>query len=374
MKITYERALKGSKDEIIEMIDKTFSPMYFPTFTFKEVTPKVYKGNNVEEIHHLLRDESGNLIGASGNLIEDYIVNEKIYKTSFLGSVSIKKEYEGLGLMKRLMEKMEEENREKDIPFSFLTGNRNRYEYYSYYLTGMEYLFSFIKGNFKHEKDYVKYPELRLVRANKKDIESMYQLYLEKNDFVIRRKETFYYSLANHYCLPYKIMVKDELVGYFTISKKQKRLADFLLIDEKYLLDVMSNIFDIFKIENLNISVNGYNYPFINTLLKYAEDYTITKDVNVKVYDYKAFLEFVFDINKNKKFEDGSLILTIEDDTNIKIDIKDNEVKIDYVPEGGVRLTKKEFMELFSMDYIVKDLHIKSWFPLPLSILNCDTF
>ncbi len=374
MAYLYAKGQVGEIDAIREAADRAFATERGVPFTFLTVMPKIYCLPNYERIHHLYKFNE-EIVAVAGNLIDNMKVNGKEYKTSFVGSVSVAPEHQKKGLMVKLMEKINEENIQNKVSFSMLTGNRNRYEYFDYYYTGACYHFNFTRGNIKHEKDFV-FDEKIAVEPflnAESDLCELLKLYNDNVKLTVRNRENFVYSLTNHNSKIYKILFKNKIIGYFSINNALNSVEEIVLPDKSKFLSVCSRIFEITLSKTLNFAINGYERQWIKLLLEYCNNYSIGRDLMVKIYDRKEFLKFAFDLNEEKTFQDGKLILTVEGE-NISIEIKGGQIQISNTEEKGIVLSKKEFVDLFSHDYFAKDYQISSWFPLPVAVINADKF
>ncbi len=374
MSYIYTRGKTGEIDRIREAADIAFEADRGRPFTFLTVMPKIYRLPDHEHMHHLVKDGE-RIVAVAGNLLEEYHVNGHAYPISFVGSVSVIPEYQKQGLMIELMKKIEEENLEKRVPFSMLTGNRNRYEYFNYYYTGMSYGFTFNRGNIIHEPTFSLDRTLRLseFKNTPEELDALFSLYEKHTRLVSRTKANFVYSLTNHDNKLYKILAADRLVGYLAVKKELTCIEELVLSDESKLLSVLWAVFGLSSAKEIRLTVYGFEHARIAQVMNYCDDYSLHRDLLACVYDPKAFLRFAFDLNVEKKLEDGSLVLTVEDE-NILIEVKGGKATVSDADERGVVLTKKQFAELFSMDYFVKEHQIKSWFPLPVAVSGADKF
>ncbi len=374
MAYIYTRGRAGELDRIREAADIAFETDRGVPFTFLTVMPKIYRLPDYEHMHHLVKDGE-KIVAVAGNLLEDYHVNGNTYPISFVGSVSVLPEYQRQGLMIELMGKLEEENVKEGVPFSLLTGKRSRYQHFGYYPTGGSYLFKFCKGDVLHRPDFTPDAGIRLEEFTGTDAEldALFALYEGHTKLVSRTKKNFVYSLTNHDNRIFKIVKANAPVGYLALKKELAHIEELVLPDKTQFFSVLWAAFGLSSAKEISFTVYAFERAWVELLLPCCDSYSLHRDLLARVYDRKAFLRFAFDLNTEKGLEDGRLVLTVEG-KSILIEVKDGRASVSDTDERGVELTEKQFVELFSMDYCVKEYRLKSWFPLPIAVSNVDKF
>ncbi len=374
MSYVYTKGKSGEIDAIRETADIAFATDRGTPFTFLTVMPKIYRMPNHEGMHHLYK-QGEQIVAVAGNLLGAMRANGNSYSTSFVGSVSVLPEHQKKGLMVKLMRKIDEENAARGVAFSMLTGNRNRYEYFNYYYTGTTYFFKFNRGNLVHEPTFSLNSAVQLEEFGNtsEEVDALFALHARETKLLVRSRENFVLSVTNHDSKIYKITQCGALVGCLTVNKALNGIEEVVLPDKSLFLSALWRAFELSGAKTLTVTMNGYEHRWVEILLKYCDSYVIGKDLLVNIYDYKKFLQFAFDLNREKRLAGGRLILTVGKE-NILIEVNEGKVTVTNVEEKGTVLSPKEFVDLFSMDYFVKNYQISPWFPLPIAVINADKF
>ena len=261
-----------SKDDIISVLNVVFDT------DFKIIMPKVY--NYGYHNSHFVKEVDDNIVGVIGNLINDISFDTELYKYSIIGSLCVKEEYRNQGIMKELMNATIEENYDKNVVFSVLSGERNRYLHYDY-----EKVYG--KINVEIDIDLVNsyFNNNITIKEYNDSLEDYYKLYCNNHPIKLRNIDNFIPSI--------------------------------------YKCD--------YKLEDLSININPLQLNLLEKLKLIALEINYEDDINVRIYNVKRFLEFIINLNlKYKKIDNTNLVYKIDNEV-IEISIVDNKCNVLYL-------------------------------------------
>lgn len=154
------------------------------------------------------------------------------YPFSVVGTVSTRPECQQLGFMHALMNAVDKECREKNLVFSLLTGQRQRYNFFGFEKAGFQYVFEFDDYFTKHHSS----GDIKISKTLENELHFCYDLYQSFQIFNLRDEKTFFECMGDYRAKVFSIYSKNTQIGYFVLKKGQ--------IIELYTnnFDVLSNI------------------------------------------------------------------------------------------------------------------------------------
>ncbi len=364
---TIRKAQKGEIEKIIDVANKSFRPIRNRHFDFKNAVPFIYSSKeDFSEIHYVL-EENNKIVSLVGNLIREITIGKKKYKFSNIGTVCTLPKHRGKGNMKELMKRVEQENKDTGVVFSFLTGNRKRYNHFGYEASGFKFEYSFapnVVPHLKNDKDIL------LQKVNKEDFEILFDLYKKHSPFCLRQKEDFdLYFLDNRITLE-KIVFEDKIIGYFAM--KQNTILELILTDVKFINALIIKLFER-PYSYVTFRINPLRKKQVLHFEKIANNKQMVESNIYKIYDTKAFIEMMLELNKNiVKFPDCSTCIKVDNEV-FKISITDGKSSVKKSKATPVEeFTKTSFVR-YCMSIITYD-HTPRIFPLLFDIDDIDMF
>jgi len=364
---TIRKTENGEIEKIIKVANKSFKAIRPRNFDFRTEVPFIYgTKKDYSDVHHVL-EEDGKIVSLVGNLIRDIKIGDKTFSYSNVGTVCTLPKYRGKGYMKKLMKKVEQENIDKKVVFSILTGNRKRYNHFGYESSGFKFEYSFapnITGYIKSDK------VVFLENIENNDYEILYNLYKKYSPFCLREKEEFYTHFLDPRHYKQKIIFDGEVVGYFVM--KQNTIIELIITDSKLITPLIIKLFEK-PYPYITFRLN----PLRKKLVEFFEKISCNKQMiesNIyKIYDTKAFIELMLELNKKiVKFPDCTSCIKVDDEV-IKITIKDGE----YTIKESTSIPTEEFTKTsfarFCMSITTYD-HTPKIFPLLFDIDDLDMF
>lgn len=335
IKIT--KATKEEQELIIKIANDTFKPIRPIGFDFRSCQPKVYSNPNYDFSlnHYLAKTEEDIPVATFGNLIYKTSIDDNDYSFSFLGSVSVLPEYQSQGIMKEMMNQLEKDNLDHHVVFSLLTGKRKRYQNYGYEKGPFSYAFNFVDYTIHHFKNI---KEVTLEEIDARNQHEAYKLYKNQDTFKLRDPSNFYLSLKTGEATGYFLYDQNHsFIGYCSLSKAKKEIFEIMIKDMSYLPSVIKTIMISTHLETMTILVSPFQKKMIDALSLLAESISIRQDLHIKIYDIKAFLFFLYELNlKYFPLKDKEVVYRIKDETILvsivkgKLQVTSTDRKADY--------------------------------------------
>lgn len=315
----------GENEKIVSCANAAFIPVRYPEFDFHVNMKKIYDGEVDYSPEHFLAEEDNKIVGVAGNILTKFYCQGHEYLTSFVGSVAVIPEYQNRFIMRKMMEEIDRENKEKNVVFSVLTGDRTRYNHYGYEKIGFDYYLTVNRRRINQEDLTLNIIE---IKENCDQIKEAFHIYLENDFFKTRKEDNFYDYLITGKRKVYLLKIENQLIGYFSLNKNLQQIDEIYLTAIDLLNASLKSIFNYFGKDELTFVISSLNKPYLLAFNNFAETTAIKDNLLVKVYNLKEFLKLTFNLNKIvKKFEDKEYIYRIEDEI-YKISIKNQNIEI----------------------------------------------
>lgn len=337
------KAKFNEQDQIIEIANAAFRTVRPQTFDFKFIMPKAYSDNINSTSNHYVIEENNQIIAVGGNIIKEINYNNERYSYSLVGTVSTLPQHTKKGCMKMLINKIDQENRLKNVDFSLLTGRKERYNYFSYIKTGMCFSYTFDHYFIKHHQN-----SNIIIRPFKDDdLDNIYDIYLKNCIIPLRKKDDMILSLMESDSRIFILENKEKTIGYFSFSDYKKAVHEIFLLDYNSLEKSVISIINYFsEIDEITFSPFSANLELIRTFNKFSDKKAINDKLLVKVYHLDKFFKFVLTLNKNM-IENFEKYFRIENNTYCFI-VQQNNVDV-YQTENDTNLINyslEDFIEL----------------------------
>ncbi len=356
-------------DNIINVINTTFSSVRDYDFDIRRVQPKVYNTNKDLSSIHTIIEEDNKIVSIAGNYKSAINIAGKSYPFTILGSVSTLPEYQGKGYFKKLVTQVLSDTQNNGYIFTMLTGLRHRYNYFGFEKCGYRYYFEIDRNFCKYQKSK---EGLSLVEFSQDMLEDIYNIYLAKKPIIAREKDDFVATLSTSNSKIYVYKLNNQIIGYTTFDFIKKRVNEF--VAQKELIPYcVKLIFEHFEEKSITIVVSPFDKDTMEVLDTFAEDKKTTEQIHFKVYDMVKFLQMMFEVNKTiKTYPNYNQVFKINNQ-NIEINIVDNMVNVSTTNKAPTKeYTASQFLRYaFGLNSLYDSDKI---FPLFLDFTYADLF
>jgi predicted acetyltransferase len=139
-------------EDAMDFINLVFS-VYFP-IDFPQILPKLYKPSDEYMAHNFAIKRHGKIRAMIGVFPIELIIGGIPLKLAGIGNVSSHPNDRGQGHMKRLMQHCLHVMKAEKYDLSWLSGNRQRYNYFGYEVCGSTCVFHVTKENIQHSYEH----------------------------------------------------------------------------------------------------------------------------------------------------------------------------------------------------------------------------
>lgn len=145
-----QRVTAAQFDEFVEMLDEVFSE--HEPHNFRTRLPALYKADDQHSNCNLIIRREGQIAAALGVFPIDWRTRSgDSLKMAGIGGVSVRKQFRGQGLMKKLMKAAIELIEQEGYDLCYLGGQRQRYRYFGWERCGSRYRLRITKDNVRHD-------------------------------------------------------------------------------------------------------------------------------------------------------------------------------------------------------------------------------
>ncbi len=350
---------------------------------FLSLLPKLYKEKYNHCENNLIVSIDGKWKGAVGLYFDEVEVMGNILVCGGIGNVAVGKDCRGAGYMQNCMQQAMDRMIERDVDFSVLGGQRQRYGYFSFAPAGYEHHFNFNVQNLKHVfgSDYE--PELKAVKVsdnNTKDIEFIKKLYNSNPDKFLRPDERYYDYLVSWIQIPYVFYDNDTPVAYCIFNGDMGAVVEIKAVSFECFKKLVPSAFVLSGKKELSFEFPLYEKDYIEYMSQIAEGHSIVHSSSLTVLNWKRFIKAYAELKASyTELCDGKISFLIhgyKKDEAFTISVKNGKVSFSDEVENPIELTHHEATALFFSLYSVKTYNIPSnvasWFPLHWYIHPAD--
>ncbi len=338
------KAKFNEQDKIIEIANTAFRTVRPQTFDFKNIMPKAYSDSiNSTSMHYVVK-ENNQIIAIGGNILKEINYNNETYSYSLVGTVSTLPQHTNKGCMKKLIEKIDQENHLKNVDFSLLTGRKERYNYFSYVKTGLCFSYTFDQYFIKHHQN----SNIRIRPFDDCDLDNIYDIYLKNCIIPLRKKDEMVLSLMESNSRIFILENEEKTIGYFSFSDYKKSVHEFFLLNYKNLEKSIISVINYFSdIDNITFSPFSSNLELIRAFNKISDKKAINDKLLIKVYHLDKFFKYVLNLNKSMIKTNFKKYFRIENKTYCFI-VQQNNVDVYQTINNSdlINYTIEEFLEL----------------------------
>lgn len=381
--VIFEKAKTEDRDELLNMADAVFGTPEHP-ISFAVKIPRLYAPDVDTMSSHYIAREDGKIVAAVGSFSDQIQVGDECLTVRGIGTVSVDYSARSKGYMRKLMD-MAVSDMEKDgVDWGFLSGQRQRYEYFSFTPAGLAGQFLFTSANARHIFGKNTAHGYTFVPIGEEDhalLDQMCLLHNQKPVHVLRSREQFYKTLCSWYFKPMAILKDGEFVGYLTV-REQNLISEIELNDISKLIEVLSDYLLVSGQTELTLAPLGlYDWEKINLLSRNAESLQVINNDNMSVFHYDKVIRAFLKIKASYyRLTDGSVCIAIKDRQTIRITVKDQQISVEETNEQpGYTFTHLEAMQIFfgtgklmgNLGFTFPDF-MDNWFPVPMFYPRAD--
>lgn len=379
----FTRARTEDREELLKMADAAFGTPEHP-ISFAVKIPKLYAPEVDTMDSHYIAREDGKIAAAVGSFSDRIQVGDEILTVRGIGTVSVDYQARSKGYMRKLMEMAVSDMEQDRVDWGFLSGQRQRYEYFSFTPAGVAAQFQFTSTNARHifgagvTHGYTFVP---VAEQDSEVLDQMKALHDQKPVHVLRTRELFYKTLCSWYFKPMAVFHGGEFCGYLTV-REENLISEIELTDMTQLIQVLSDYLCASGQEEVVLAPLGlYDTEKVNLLSRHAESLQVINNDNMSVFRYDRVVRAFLKVKAScHHLMDGAVTLKIEGRQTIRIQVKNQQVLVEETNAApDFVFTHLEAMQLLfgtaklmgNLGFALPDF-MDNWFPLPMFYPRAD--
>jgi len=369
-------------EETMDFLNLVFS-VHGP-HDFARLLPKLYQPTDQAMQHNYAIKKNGRIRAIVGIFPMILNIGGKPLKLAGIGGVSVHPSERRAGHMKRLMTHCLQEIKRQDFQLSWLDGQRQRYGYFGYELSGQVYHFQVDKTNIRH--CYSELPEIQFesLKTDKRDVISKIKSWHDSGPIFCARPVDHFFSIARswHHELYTAKDSASELLGYVIADIKAGRVLEIGAESEDHLRDLIPAWVNFQDRQSVVFETPPLSNSLTRELGGICERAAIHPSGNWRIFDWKNVMEAALRLKQlHEPLMTGILDLAVPSYGLLKIQVTDSGISCfasKDKPENTLALlsfTRKMFGPLPSTmaDNDSQNINLlRCWLPLPLYLPRQD--
>lgn len=331
---------KGTKEEnakLVGMINNVFASDGEDEFNFYTSLPKLYKENYNPANHNVVVRERDSIKGCVGLYYNNLTINDFPLRCAGIGNVAVVPECRGKGYMGKCMNVALDEMIKNDTDLCYLSGQRQRYSYYSFEKGGQAYSFNLSIKNMRHafkNDGKTDFSVLALLPDDTSLLDKIYALHNSKNFRFDRPRNALYDILCSWSRKVYVLMKDGDFRGYFILTEEKSRVSELVLLSEADIKDALLAILENSEHHSIEISLPPFQKELVLFLSDVAEAFYLSSEQCLSVFNFRHTIEVLLGFKSSYtslcNIDYTLLIHGKAKDENINICIKNNAVMVRY--------------------------------------------
>lgn len=365
-------------DEYIDFINYVFG-FNGNEEDFKKLLPKLFQSDFEPMPGTYLVTDHNRIKAAVGVYEGEVTVARMTLRTAGIGNVAVHPYERSKGYMKKLMNMAVADMIRNQIDYSFLSGIRQRYNYFSYEKAGVCYYFSLDRMNIRHAFGNTNSPlEMRMVtQEDEKVLDEIEHLIRLKCYVPKRERNDLYQILCSWYARPYVFTEGERIAGYCVMGENE--VTEILAERDEDFLKIVRTI--VAEKNAVEILLPAYLHAYIEALEPIAEQVRIGSSVMFSVFCYQRVISAFMQLKAGyTELPDGNFTVRVHGkagEENLMITVENQAVSVaETTEEPMVELSHLEAMRFFFAPVCEKRRYlpafVQCWFPLPLWVYAAD--
>lgn len=373
--IEYTIARREDQAALIDFANYVFSHNNRP-HDFKRLLPKVYGDHVVSTdlaTHYIARDEGGIRAMVAMLPLTMRVLGSPLH-LGFIGSVCVHPYARGQGHMKRLMDDMLSDTRQRGLDMLVLGGQRQRYGYFGFERAGIALSCTVTETNLRHvlgKADVSDISFSALTPEKPDELAFVHRLCSTQSVHIERLQSRLPDILHSWQSDCFLIRRGGEMIGYVS-----GEILEIGLTDESLLPLVLRALFAFRGIDRVELSIAPYETERIRVLRPLWEICTLRSLEMVNVLNWQSVLSALLRLKAScTPLEDGRAALQI-DGSSYLLQVRDGQPSVS--PFDGPADLSLGHLEaeqlLFGLESTVCAHPLYNWLPLPFFMSPVDNF
>lgn len=379
--INYRLAGPQDMDSIIDFANMVFSMLRVP-HSFEELLPKVYAAPHLQPDIHLLAEEDGRLCGCFGLLVYPLRVAGETLRVGYLGTMSVHPRARGRGIMGELIDRQVDRAQAMGLDMLLLGGQRQRYGYHGFEACGTTITYTVTAANVRHAMAQTDAQAIRFAPMQQTDVPFAHALYDGQIVAGARTQENFLAVTKSYRERPYIVTRKEKALGYLVTSQDGQRITEIVMQDAAFILPAIKGYLLERGLAHLRVEAAPHDDALNSLLAPLCEHVSLSPGCMLRMLRPKRVIRAYMKLKAaGQPLEDGHLVLGCGAAGAVEITVrggKPSALETDKQPELALDDRQAALLlfgcNRFAVPKEIRNLAPGSWFPLPLSIPEPDSF
>jgi len=324
--------LKASDfDEALDFLNLVFSRAYAPT-CFEKMLPLIYRPTDEHMRCNFAVRENGRIRAIVGLFPAQVQAGDTVLALGGIGGVSSHPNDRGKGWMRQLMNRCIEEMQHTTVDLSFLTGLRQRYQYFGYEKAGSLVEHTVSKTNLSHSLEQSETATVRFAPLVATDIEYISKakaLYDRQPVRCIRPASDFYLYLLSMNAEPWvALSPAGGMVGYLVHDPNQSRITEIFAESDAAFAGMIRCWVAQQNTAESSVILSLWQGNHTRYLGGLAEESRLTDNGNWRIFNWEKVINALLVIKQTDRFlRDGSLSIGIKEYGTIHICIRNGQIE-----------------------------------------------
>jgi GNAT superfamily N-acetyltransferase len=381
--VEFVKAAQGDCHDLVDFLDYVFSHAYHPS-NFERDLPAQYTPRNIMTGTNYMAREDGKIVANVGAYPADYQVCGDTLRVCGISAVSVHPRARSKGYMRELMDRALRDMRETGTHFSFLLGQRQRYEYFGYTPCGTLLTFSCNKTNIRHyyKEGYGTDITLRELDAGDGPaLDAVFCMHGAGSAFMRRPRERLADIMATWQSKTVVIYLKDEIIGYLSASSDYDTIYEPHISDPGLLGGVIGTYLNQYDRHEVSVEVYPHEAALVTQLLKFAESAAAGNALHINVLDYPGVLTPFMKLKcATGTVPDGELTVAVKGMGSLTLSVDGNRPTAAFTNKSPhTECTHTEAMQLlfspvsaYSLGALEGNAFARCLLPVPLFVRKAD--
>ena len=381
----YGRGKDEDNKKLISFLDEVFFTDDPEGRDFFNLLPKCYKDEYRPAYNNfVVQDEKGEFRAAIGSFYNDMTVGGDPIKACCIGNVAVGKNYRSMGYMIELMEMSVADMGKNGVDVAYLGGQRQRYGYFGFEMSGTVYRFNFSRSAYRHSLKAMPCG-LNVEKLDPQDSASMAEIEKIYSKLPIRsnRKAQNYYDILTSWRdRPYILKNGDEFVGYFIFDHFKNCINEFDVVDPKYFPNLVAAVMENCEQRSVVFVVAPFEVNKMKFFTENADGLNIDGCEMILVYNFEKVIRAYLKAKASyAKLCDGEITVLIHGangDEKLLVRVRDGKPEVEKIDgetefEMSHHEATRAFFSNIPTDRELLPSNVQQWFPLHVFLSPSDT-
>lgn len=362
--------------DFINLVFSVHGPIHFQT-----LLPKLYKSTDEHMGWNYAIKRHGKIRALIGLYPMEFNIGGVALEGAGIGAVAVHPNDRGQGHMKRLMQHHLDKMKADGCHFSWLAGQRQRYNYFGYEVCGRLQTFLVSKSNIRHAYKDVRDIQFDVVNSpDDPRLQKIKQWHENSPIHITRPLDSLFDIFTSWRHKLYAAMFENELVGYIGADTDESVVLEMGGISDEWLTAMLPAWVNSQPHSAVTFETSSLPSALTFELSRISESQSIRSNGNWQIFDWSKVVDAALKLkNRTMLLPDGKFILNIKNYGTIELLVDGPEAscrKTTKTPDLSIESLAAHRLLFGPLSPVQSGLSknplLNSWCPLPLFLPRQD--